>query len=60
VDRAPWERDQLLRELLVERFGTAPYRRGIDPCTAKQQAQHRRVLCEAMKNAPKHCGEGEA
>lgn len=53
MDRAPWEREQLLRALVVERFGPPPYRLTIDPCTPKEQARHRRVLCEAMQHIDK-------
>ncbi len=46
------DREHLLRALLVERYGPQPYRTTIDRCTPLEQARHRRVLCEAMKNAP--------
>lgn len=50
MDRAPWERQQLYEELIAERFGKPWYRSAIDPCTPQEQARHRRVLCEAMKD----------
>jgi len=43
TDRLPWERDQLLRELLVERFG-ARFRRVELKDPPKVIAARRRVL----------------
>lgn len=44
VDRAPWEREQLLRELITERFG-ARFRRVELKDPPKVIAARRRVLC---------------
>lgn len=44
MDRAPWEREQLLRELLIERFGAPRYRRVELKEPPKVIAARRRVL----------------
>lgn len=41
------ERDRLVRELLVERFGPRPRRRGDDP--PQEIARRRRVLCDEKR-----------
>lgn len=45
MDRAPWEREQLLRELLIERFGTPRFRRAELKEPPKVIAARRRILC---------------
>lgn len=44
------ERAQLLRELVVERFGRIPKR---DEETPQVYARRRKVLCEALRGKPR-------
>jgi hypothetical protein len=44
------ERDRLLRELVVERYGR-PLKRGEE--TPQVYARRRRVLCEALREKPR-------